>query len=398
MELASEICQHDHNDSKTVTHGDHTCHVVDNELRYRDVESGKCVSHGQLQTELDAYDITVRKYHLSKFAQSEETSYENYIIMLCMTISYAFIELIFGLMIGSITLQSDAFHMLADSIALTIGLIAKYMGSHHIASNKATFGYKRAEIVGAAMNSIFLLASCLFITINAVERLFDYKDTEIRENFWLLFGVASGGLLINIIGIFMFHSHGGHDHSHEDHKHEDHNHEDKTQSEATKKAKNLNDHGVFLHIMGDFLGSIVVIAMSIVVKLVDDDRVLLVDPICSLIVVALISTTTVKLLKKSVKILMQIVPDNYDVADIISNVEKLDGVVKVHEFYLWSLDTDVIMCSAHVIVKNINGDITDKIKLSLHNDQIHSSTIQLEVNDTTNNNGECHDIVCGEHC
>lgn len=384
MELPSDYCTVNHDNTKAMVHGDHVCYVVGQELHYHDEESGNCVSHGKLKIELNEYDVPIRKYHLHNYSNAEDTSYAKYIIMLSMTLSYAFVELVFGIIIGSITLQSDAFHMLADSIALVIGLTAKYMGDNNIASNKATFGYKRAEIVGAAINCTFLLASCVFITISAIERFFNYEDTEIREKFWYLLGVALGGLIINIIGIFMFHSH-DHDHSHE-------------RKDKDKPKKNLNDHGVFLHIMGDFLGSIVVIITSVVIRFVNDDRVLLIDPICSLLVVILISYTTTKLLTKSIRILMQIVPKSYNVRNIIEDIENIDDVVQVHDFYLWSLDTDIIMCSAHVIVNEITESITDKIKLSLHKNNIHNSTIQLETHITHNENKECHDIICSNDC
>lgn len=159
--------------------------------------------------------------------------------MLSLTFSYFLVELIVGNITNSVALVADAFHMLSDVISLVIAIVAVRVSKRR--SDINTYGWVRAEVVGANINTVFLLALCLTIVFDAIKRFF---NPEPIENVNLLLIVGSVGLGINIIGLFLFqgfhgHSHGGgshghahgggnsHGHSHADHAHEhSHNHKD----------------------------------------------------------------------------------------------------------------------------------------------------------------------------
>ncbi|CAF1285097.1 unnamed protein product, partial [Adineta ricciae] len=182
--------------------------------------------------------------------------------MLSLTFSFFFIELIVGNITNSLALVADAFHMLSDVISLFIGLFAVRIAKRR--SDINTFGWVRAEVVGANINTVFLLALCLTIIFDAIKR---YIQPEPIENPTLLLIVGSVGLGINIIGLFLFqgfhgHSHGGssdadeaHGHSHNStardhghsHKHktkraQSHHVDDKSQTEQPKTVTSIREN------------------------------------------------------------------------------------------------------------------------------------------------------------
>ena len=149
------------------------------------------------------------------------------ICMLSLTFSFFGVELVVGNITNSVALVADAFHMLSDVIALLIALLAVRMSRRR--SNINTYGWVRAEVVGANVNTVFLLALCLTIVFDVVKR---YITPEPIKNANLLLIVGSLGLGINVIGLFLFqgfhgHSHGG--------KGEAHGHQNHGTSRAEKR-------------------------------------------------------------------------------------------------------------------------------------------------------------------
>lgn len=337
----------------------------------------------------------LRKFHErnNKFLGKNNVTNNSYYIILGLTFAYFFVELVISVSTGSVTLLSDAFHMLGDIIALIIAIYAKRKATESI-SNTATFGYARAVIVGALVNSVFLMACCMFILIEVADKLATYKQSTIREDFSLIIWVAVGGIVINIIGLCMFHDH-GHGHGHGDEDCSDHSSHDHDKKES--KSKDLNDASAYEHIVSDFLGSLMVIISTVIIKYVSDDRIFILDPLCSLIVVFLIVKRNIGILRSSVTILMHIVPSKFSTTNIIEEIKKLVGVVEIHQFRLWQLDETQTECSFHLTSNSDNNVLLlDDIKKCLHAFDIHESTIQFENIHVSNTNNLCSDIVCGE--
>ncbi|CAF1611240.1 unnamed protein product, partial [Adineta ricciae] len=164
--------------------------------------------------------------------------------MLSLTFSFFFIELIVGNITNSLALVADAFHMLSDVVSLFIGLFAVRIAKRR--SDINTYGWVRAEVVGANINTVFLLALCLTIIFDAIKR---YIQPEPIENPTLLLIVGSVGLGINIIGLFLFqgfhgHSHGGGSDVHEAHGHSHHTpHKSKLRKQSNRTSEtNTNTH------------------------------------------------------------------------------------------------------------------------------------------------------------
>lgn len=250
---------------------------------------------------------------------SDKTS-RNLFFFLCLNLSFAFVELLYGIWSNCLGLISDSFHMFFDSTAILAGLAASVISKWR--DNDAfSYGYVRAEVLAGFVNGLFLIFTAFFIFSEGVERALAPPDVH-HERLLL---VSILGFVVNLVGIFVF-NHGGHGHSHgsgHGHSHSlfngaldhSHGHEDHCHShEAKHGAAHSHDHdhahghghlhshdgpsfkatagpsrqilqGVFLHILADTLGSIGVIASAIMMQ---NFGLMIADPICSILIAILI--------------------------------------------------------------------------------------------------------------
>ncbi|GAB1599911.1 zinc transporter 1-like [Argonauta hians] len=328
--------------------------------------------------------------------------------MLSMTSAFFLVEIIVGYFTNSMALVADAFHMLSDVVALFVGFASVRVAKWR--TQKNTFGWARAEVLGALVNAVFLVALCFSIFVESLKRL---VEKEVINNPEMLVIVGVLGLLVNFIGLCLFrghtHSHGGGGHG------------DKPESvalvenkiggnsdevvishteEATEEvnvriqsSSQLNMRGVFLHVLGDALGSVIVIISALIILFASGDWRYYVDPAMSIGMVVLILSTTLPLLRESGLILLQTVPTHIQVKDIKDKLEKISGVLAVHEFHVWQLAGNRIIASAHVRCQNIEEymHVAVKIKELFHNEGIHSTTIQPEF-------VEFEEIIPGRDC
>lgn len=199
-----------------------------------------------------------------------------------LNISYMFCELIAGILGNSLTLLGDSFHMMTDSISLVVGFVSIKLG-YRKDNPIFTFGYKRAEVLGAFFNASFLISVAFFMVTEIIQK---YIEPEPVDQVDLVLYTAIGGFVINLIGMFLFHEHGDDDehhhhgcchkhshaegseqhcHHHEHHHHEHHHHEhEKQHKRKSRKQHDMATRGVFLHVMGDFIGSIIAIISGLV--------------------------------------------------------------------------------------------------------------------------------------
>jgi zinc transporter 1 len=288
-------------------------------------------------------------------------------------------------------------------------------------TTKNTYGWARSEVLGSLVNAVFLLALCFSIIVEAINRLFEPHPLRRIE---LIITVGLVGLIINVIGLILFsllgghhfHSHGpSHNHTHHQHIH---NHQDPTQvkySNLNDKFASINDvnaqfkfsklqfqnqhchehendsnmniRGVFLHVMADALGSIAVIVSAVLVKYVPPDDAnwkIYIDPILSLILTMFIIASVIPLLKESSHILLQSIPYGTNINEIKTNILKINGVLNIHNFHLWGLNSESYIATMHVKISReldyLNRDvIIKKIKNVLHLNNIHTTTLQLEI-------------------
>ena len=293
---------------------------------------------------------------------SEKFQYGIFVIMIFLTGSFFFTELITGILIKSLSLQADAFHMLSDIVALIFGLYALKI-SRRGPDDRATFGYARAEIIGGLMNASFLLATCLFIILDSIDRFQHLENDTLAKEVDILLLVGGIGLGINIVGFVLFSLTNRH-------HHHEHHHD------------NMNLKGVMLHLLGDSLGSVGVMVSGFIIKYMESPYRFLADPICSLVIVCIIMAHVVPFIYRCYNILLQKAPKEIEMEKVRTEIMALPSIMDVHHFHVWRLSGLKIIASLHVIV-NREGldDLIEtyvQIENILHKHGIHSTTIQPE--------------------
>lgn len=149
--------------------------------------------------------------------------------MLSLTFGFFIVEVVVSRMTASLAMLSDSFHMLSDVIALAVALIAERFAQMTQSTATNTYGWIRAEVMGALVNAVFLTALCFTILLEAVER---YTIPHEIENPRAVIWVGAAGLLVNLLGLFLFHEHAGHGHSH------GHSHSHRTKTKTSEKNSN----------------------------------------------------------------------------------------------------------------------------------------------------------------
>ncbi|KAM0730009.1 Zinc transporter 7 [Formica fusca] len=279
----------------------------------------------------------------------------NLFLFLILNLSFAFVELLYGIWTNSLGLISDSFHMFFDCTGLLFGLAASVI-TRWRANERYSFGYVRAEVLGGFVNGLLLLFIALFIMSEAVERAIEPPEIKHER----LFMVSVLGLIVNLVGIYAFqhghgHGHGhGHSHSHNHgtkghhgHTHDNHysllNHNSDHHVEVEMSFSGTNSQimkGVFLHILADTLGSVGVIVSAVLMQMFGW---MIADPICSMLIAVLIVLSVISLMKESWEILMQRQPVALDhiLPQCYNKVTQIPGVYSVQEPHFWTLCSDV---------------------------------------------------------
>lgn len=231
------------------------------------------------------------------------------------TIAFAVLEALGGWWTGSLSLLSDAGHMLTDSASLAVGAFAAWM-ARRPPSERHSYGLGRAEIVAALVNAAAMLAIVIALAYEAIIRL--KEPTPVSGGIAAL--IAAAGLALNLWVMRGLH---GHD---------------------------MNTRAARLHVMGDALGSIAALVSGAVIAFAGWTRI---DPIASLVICVLIAFSSWRLLRESLHALMEGVPHGLSVDTIGAEMAHVDGVLSVHDLHVWTLSGSRTALSAHVVVKNL---------------------------------------------
>ncbi|XP_054348392.1 calcium/manganese antiporter SLC30A10 isoform X3 [Pongo pygmaeus] len=313
------------------------------------------------------------------------------LFMLVLTVAFFVAELVSGYLGNSIALLSDSFNMLSDLISLCVGLSAGYIARRPTGGFSATYGYARAEVVGALSNAVFLTALCFTIFVEAVLRLARPERIDDPE-LVLIVGVL--GLLVNVVGLLIFQDCAAWFATYTQHKVSSLNAGDSfnTQNEPEemmkkeKKSEALNIRGVLLHVMGDALGSVVVVITAIifyVLPLKSEDPCnwqCYIDPSLTVLMVIIILSSAFPLIKETAAILLQMVPKGVNMEELMSKLSAVPGISSVHEVHIWELVSGKIIATLHIKYPKDRGyqDASTKIREIFHSAGIHNVTIQFE--------------------
>ncbi|GAA1833483.1 cation diffusion facilitator family transporter [Agromyces salentinus] len=268
---------------------------------------------------------------------------------------FLLVQVVGAVLTGSLALLADAGHMSSDLIGLVVALIAAVVAARP-ATDRQTYGYRRAEVLGALVNGVILTVVAVTVAVSAVSRLIEGGAGEAHEvagGGMLLVGVA--GLVANVAAMLVLRG-------------------------GAKDSINLR--GAYLEVLGDLIGSVLVIAAAIVIVLTGFDAA---DPIASLGIALLIVPRAISLLRDVVHVLFESAPADTDVAEIREHLLGAPGVVAVHDVHVWQITSGQPVFSAHIEVEpevfaaGRAGALLDELGgcLAAHFDVEHS-TFQLE--------------------
>jgi cobalt-zinc-cadmium efflux system protein len=237
-------------------------------------------------------------------------------IVLGLTVAFTAVEIVGGLLTGSLALLADAAHMLSDNVALGIALLASWLAGRP-STPERSFGYQRAEILAALVNGVVLVALAIWIFVEAWQRFSD--PPEVLAG-WVAV-VAVAGLAVNLVAAAIL-DRAGHD--------------------------TLNMRAALRHVVADAIGSAGVLTAALVI-LVTGWR--YADPLAGVAIAILILASSWSILRDSVNILLEGAPRDLDAKGLGRRLTELPGVVEVHDLHVWTITSGFPALSAHVLVE-----------------------------------------------
>jgi len=270
------------------------------------------------------------------------------LIVLAVTAAYFLTELLGGIYTNSLALLSDAVHLLTDIAAIGLSLFALWVAARPARAGK-TYGYLRAEILGALLNGLLLWVIVAFLFFEALRRI----GHPAPVNGLPVMVIAVAGLLVNSFSAWY-----------------------------TYQASDAHEHGmalraVFLHVLSDLLGSMGVLMAGALIYFTHWD---LADPLVSMFIAVLIVYGSWGLIREGVDILMEAVPANIDLDELRKNLLGVAGTTEVHDLHVWCLTARELALSAHAVVSDhADSDrILSDMSEVLARYNIHHMTVQLE--------------------
>ncbi|MBN2722030.1 MAG: cation transporter [Campylobacterales bacterium] len=295
---------------------------------------------------------------------THETSGKNLFITIILNAVITLAQIIGGVLSGSLALLSDAMHNFSDVLALVLA-----WWSHQIANKPRdeykTFGYKRAEILAALFNASVLIGIGILLIIEAIDRFIHPQAL----NSTLVIVLGGLGVVINTLSVFII-------------KEDSHD--------------NMNIKAAYLHLLGDVMTSVGVVVGGILMYYFG---VFWIDSLVSILIAGYLIVSSLPLVKDSISILMQTVPEGIDIQKIKQDVEAFEGIGNIHHLHIWNLGEHDIFLEAHIDFEKdlsisqsnkILNAIKDKLKSDYH---ILHITFQIEYNNCDNT-----DLILKEDC
>ena len=281
-----------------------------------------------------------------------------FIIGIILNVAFAGIELLYGFLINSMALISDAGHNFLDVLGLVLAYAGIWLSG--IKPNKRfTYGYRKTTIIASVFNSIFLFTSVIFILKESIDRLFSPQSTEGS----IIMFVAGIGIIINSFSGYLF---------------------------LKLDQNDVNIRAAFIHLIADALVSVGVVVSGYIIY---TTGYFITDSIMSIVISIIILIMTLKLIKKSIFLAVDAVPDGIDIAEIENKVKNLYGIKDVHHTHIWAMSSSENAITAHIVLEEkIEIRHLEKIKHELRHlmldNGIQHSTFEFE-----SNYEDCHDCL-----
>lgn len=286
--------------------------------------------------------------HEHSHAVVTKTNIKKLTFALMMTASFLVVEVVAGIMTQSLALLSDAAHMFTDAAALAIALVAIKVAQRP-ADNKRTFGYQRFEILAALFNASMLFMVAMYILYEAYQRI--NNPPEIQSIGMLV--VATLGLMINLISMKMLYS---------------------------NSKESLNIKGAYLEVLSDALGSVGVIIGAITIYFT---QWYWVDTVIAVLIGFWVLPRTWILLKQSINILLEGVPDEIDIEKLRLDILALTGVESIHQLKIWAISSKNIHLTVHLYAPQVDRTDLHRAAFDMlsHQYAITEMTLQIEDRD-----------------
>lgn len=292
--------------------------------------------------------MKINDYHHLNHVKEQHKSKKTLWITIILTLFFTIVEIVGGLISNSLALLSDSAHMMSDVLALGLSMTAIYLATRN-PNQKYTFGFLRFEILASFINGLALAAISIGIFVEGIKRMITPTEVDLT----LMLSVAIIGLVVNIVLTIVL-------------------------TRSTKEEENLNIKSALWHFIGDLLNSVGVIISAILIYFTG---LTILDPLISIIIGGVIFMGGAKIIRESYLILMESVPDQFDLESIRSDIKGIEGVEDVHEMHLWTVTSNHYSLTAHVFIREVPQPlsiISEITQLLQDKYGIIHSTIQLE--------------------
>ena len=275
-----------------------------------------------------------------------------------LTSVYILATFVFGLRAHSLALLSEAGHNVSDLLAILLSFFAVYLQGRP-ATDRKTFGYQRAGVLAAFVNALTLIVLSAWIAFAAIERL--HKPVAVQPHMMIMvafFGVLMNGTVAGLLWRF---------------------------------SGDINIRSVFLHMLGDTLSTAAVIAGGLAIVWTGLPWI---DPVLSMVIAGMILWSSAGIVRESLNILLEGTPRGLRLAEIRTAMQKVPGVLNVHDLHVWSLTSQSHALASHITIGERPLVEAEAILKALnhaleHRFQIHHTTIQVEATECSDNEGCC---------
>jgi len=277
---------------------------------------------------------------------------------LVLTFLYIAATLFFGLRAHSLALISEAGHNVSDFLALALSFVAVWLQTRP-ATDTRTFGYQRAGVLAGFVNALSLFVLALWIAFAAIHRFF--APVAVEAN--LMMYVAAAGVVMNgLIATLLW-----------------------------KFSGDVNIRSVFLHMLGDTISTAAVIVGGLLIKLTHQQWI---DPLLSLLIAGMIVLSSWGIIRETLHILLEGTPRAVNLAEIRAAMQRIPGVINVHDLHIWSLTSQSHALACHVQVIEMTAAESERVLGKLNHELqdhhgIHHTTIQMEITDCPTVDGCC---------
>lgn len=280
-------------------------------------------------------------------------------LSLAITLIFVFVEIVAGLFSNSLALLTDAAHNFTDVLALALSWWALRLTTQP-ASHQNTYGYHRAGILAALVNSTTLVIIALGIFYEAYHRFINPPEVQAD----VLIGVGLAAVIINVVTALLV---------------------------RRGAESDLNIRAAFLHLMGDVVSTTGAVVAGVVIRFTDWNWL---DPLVSALIGLLILWSAWNILREAIEILMESTPTDIDMEAMIRDIKSVAGVRSVHDLHVWSITRSMRTLSAHLVTNDLaiseGAAIQTRVnELLYHKYKVNHATLQLECDDCMPNMQHC---------